>query len=102
MEQSTVLLLEKICNANAMLNTWLIWFERAFHEQNTYAPSVYQQRDAFNHAIDILTSGFYSKKIDIDGENNFNELLSDNHAKMQFDEIYDHLRRLLCIIQRNV
>ena len=47
MEKDAIHLLENLCNANAMVNTWLMWYERAFPDQNSYAPSVYKQRDAF-------------------------------------------------------
>ena len=93
MDKTIVQLLEKICNVNAMLNTWLMWFERAFKGQLTYAPSVYQQRDAFSHIITIFSRGFNDKFLGDDYDNDLNKLFQTSHVKDQLEEVYGHLAR---------
>ena len=56
--KKSVQLIEMICNASAMTNKWIMWADRAFSEQASYAISIYQLRDAFSHIMSMFTYGF--------------------------------------------
>ena len=94
MDKDVINLLEKICNANAMVNTWLLWCERAFIDQRTYAPSVYQQRDAFSHIINMFTIGLYKGFLDGDEcSTDFDGFFKNSQVKEQLESAYNHVVR---------
>ena len=94
MANNIVQLIENICNANAMANTWMMWAERALPDQRTYSISVYQQRDAFSHIATMFANGFSDGYLSVEeGKQDFNGFFADSQVEKQLDDTYAHVTR---------
>ena len=94
MDKSIIQLLENICNANAMVNTWLMWVERALPGQRTYSVSVYQQRDAFSHIVTMFTQGFSDGYLNVvEEQQDLIGFFTNLKVKEQLNSAYEHVTR---------
>ena len=94
--KDAVILIEKICNVNAMTNKWIMWADRAFHEQSSFSFSIYQLRDAFSHMMSMYTYGFVNRFLNSDNpelKSDWEGFYSDSETYHQLKDTFGHVTR---------